>query len=65
LEINDVFPRKIVTTRASKYANLVKAFFNNHISYERKLFKEELFAYHKDQKVSIGMFILNYMSLNS
>jgi hypothetical protein len=37
--------------RASKNANLVKTFLHNHIPHERKLFKEELFAYHEDQEV--------------
>ncbi|KAG0595890.1 hypothetical protein M758_UG207200 [Ceratodon purpureus] len=51
LDTNDVFLRKIATTRASKYASLVKAFSKNHIPHERKVFKEELLAYHKDQEV--------------
>ena len=50
LEINYIFIRKIAITKASKYVNFVKVFSKNHTRYERKLFKEQLFAYHKDKK---------------
>ena len=48
LETNDVFRQKLATTRASKYANLVKAFSKNQIPHKYKMFKEELSAYHED-----------------
>ena len=51
--------------KAPKFANLVKAFLKNYILHECKLFKEELLAYHENQKNNIDMFILNYMRLNS
>ena len=38
-ETNDIFGKKIATTRASKYANLVKAFSKNQIPHECKIFK--------------------------
>lgn len=51
LETNEVFRRKLATTKASKYATLVTAFSNNQIPHECKMFKEELLAYHEDQEV--------------
>ena len=40
LKTNDVFCRKLATTRTSKYANLVKAFSNNQIPHECKIFRD-------------------------
>jgi hypothetical protein len=51
LETNDVFRRKLATTRASKYANLVTTFSKNQILHECKVFEEELFASHEDQEI--------------
>ena len=51
LETNDVFRQKLATTRASKYANLVKAFSKNQIPHKCKIFKEELPAYYEDQEM--------------
>lgn len=59
LESNDVFLRKLATSRASKYAHVVKHFSKNHILQERELLKEELLAFHKDQEVFYWYVLFN------